>query len=152
MLTVFSSIVAVAGTLLGSCLTYLFQRRAAQRASDETRSEQRRQGLAEAELCRAEFDRGKRRIDNASDASREEARQVTYRLRAETLSAYYLLRLLADLDAERRIINAAEAVLKASRSISVGTTSAAETQRGSQHATESIEEFVDVANRRLHGH
>ncbi|HZE16029.1 MAG TPA: hypothetical protein VE197_10145, partial [Mycobacterium sp.] len=43
-----ASIVAVAGTLLGSCLTYLFQRRTTERTALETRRERRRQEFAEA--------------------------------------------------------------------------------------------------------
>jgi hypothetical protein len=69
MQQVLTSVVAVVGTLLGSYLTYLFQRRMAERTGLQSRRERRRQEFAEAvavyastatALRRAEFDRGKK--------------------------------------------------------------------------------------------
>jgi hypothetical protein len=128
MQSVLTSVVAVVGTLLGSYLTYLFQRRVAERTGLESRRERRRQEFAEAvaayastatALRRAELDRGKKRIGNATPAAREEARQETYRLRAETRSAYYLVRLLADPDADRELVRGAENVIELSRLITI---------------------------------
>jgi hypothetical protein len=158
MQPVWTSAIGLVGALLGSYLTYLFQSRTAQRTSLESRRERRRQEFAEAvatyastatALRHAEFDRGKKRIQNATPAARDEARQETYRLRAETRSAYYLVRLLADPDADRDLVRCAENVIKLSRLIIADTTTEQEMHERSRAANEALEMVVDAANRRL---
>ncbi|WP_273732879.1 hypothetical protein [Mycolicibacterium septicum] len=158
MTTVWASVVAVAGTLLGACLTYVFQLRSAERTIQSNRAEQRRKELAAAaaayaaaasELCRAEYDRGIKRINNVQDESRGEARQLTYRLRTQTRSAYYLVRLLADPVTDHDVINAAQAVMDKAKMISVNTFNATDMQQRDADAANAIETFVDIVNRRL---
>ena len=159
MQLVLASIVAVAGTLLGSCLTYLFQRRTTERTTLEARRERRRQEFAEAvadyaskatALRRAEFNRGKKRISHAAPEAREEARQESYRLRAETISAYYLVRLYADPDADQDLVRDAEDVIELSGHISADPET--ENEMDGQlyrAATNALEKVVDAASGRL---
>ena len=158
MQPVLASIVAVAGTLLGSCLTYLFQRRTIERTTLEARRERRRQEFAEAvadyaskatALRRAEFNRGKKRISHAAPEAREEARQESYRLRAETISAYYLVRLYADADADQDLVRDAEDVIELSGHISADPETENEMDELYRAATNALEKVVDAASGRL---
>ena len=162
MQPVLASIVAVAGTLLGSCLTYLFQRRTTERTTLEARRERRRQEFAEAvadyaskatALRRAEFNRGKKRISHAAPEAREEARQESYRLRAETISAYYLVRLYADPDADpdadQDLVRDAEDVIELSGHISADPETENEMDELYRAATNALEKVVDAASGRL---
>ena len=158
MQLVLASIVAVAGTLLGSCLTYLFQRRTTERTTLEARRERRRQEFAEAvadyaskatALRRAEFNRGKKRISHAAPEAREEARQESYRLRAETISAYYLVRLYADPDADQDLVRDAEDVIELSGHISADPETENEMDELYRAATNALEKVVDAASGRL---
>ena len=158
MQPVLASIVAVAGTLLGSCLTYLFQRRTTERTTLEAWRERRRQEFAEAvadyaskatALRRAEFNRGKKRISHAAPEAREEARQESYRLRAETISAYYLVRLYADPDADQDLVRDAEDVIELSGHISADPETENEMDELYRAATNALEKVVDAASGRL---
>jgi hypothetical protein len=72
-----TSSIAIAGTPLGAYVTYIFQRRNAQRASAESDTARRRQEFVEAmstyasavaALRRAEFDRCNNRLNNVPSA------------------------------------------------------------------------------------
>lgn len=153
-----TSMIAVVGTLLGASLTYLFQRRAQERANAETRSEKRREQFTGAvaafastttTLRRAEIDRGKKRLEGVPGSAREAARQETYRLRAEASSAYYLVRLLSDPDQDVDLVREAKTVIDLSRLITARPMSEAELQERSTAATAALETFIDAANHRL---
>jgi hypothetical protein len=124
----------------------------------ETRSEKRREEFANAvvayasaatALRRAEFDRAKKRLEQAVDPDREEARQETYRLRAEAQSAYYLVRLLANPDTDADLVREAGNVIELLRLITAGPTSLEQVRARSNDATEALDKVVDRANRRL---
>ena len=158
MSPVWASAIAVLGTLLGSGLTYVFQRLTLKRTVAETRSEKRREEFANAvvayasaatALRRAEFDRAKKRLERAVDPDREEARQETYRLRAEAQSAYYLVRLLANPDTDADLVREAENVIERLGLITSGPKSLEQVRARSKDATEALDKVVDRANRRL---
>jgi hypothetical protein len=116
MQPIWPSIVAVAGTLLGSFVTYLFQRQTAQRTNSEVRSESRRKEFADAvaafasqatTLRDAEFGRAKKRIDNPRAPRKEEALE-TYRQRTAAWSAYYTVQLYADPEEGKTLVDEAE--------------------------------------------
>jgi hypothetical protein len=153
-----ASAIAVLGTLLGSSPTYIFQRLTLKRTVAETRSEKRREEFVNAvvayasaatALRRAEYDRANKRLERATDPEREEARQETYRLRAETQSAYYRVRLLANPDTDTDLVREAEDVIERLRLITAGSTSMEQVRARSDNATEALDKVVDRANRRL---
>jgi len=125
MQPIWPSIVAVAGTLLGSFVTYLFQRQTAQRTNSEVRSESRRKEFADAvaafasqatTLRDAEFGRAKKRIDNPRAPRKEEALE-TYRQRTAAWSAYYTVQLYADPEEGKTLVDEAKSnqAVKANR-------------------------------------
>ncbi|MFG1646238.1 hypothetical protein ACGFMK_38670 [Amycolatopsis sp. NPDC049252] len=158
MSSIWTAVVAVAGTLLGSGLTYLFQRLTLRRTAAEARSEKRREEFTNAvaayasvaaTLRRAEFDRAKKRLEGVKGESREAVRQETYHLRAEAQSAYYLVRLLADPDVDGDLVRDAEEVISRSRSITADSNMMSEAVERSDEAAEALRTFIDRANRRL---
>jgi galactokinase len=155
---VWTSAIAVLGTLLGSSLTFFFQRLTLKRTVAENRSEKRREEFAAAvaafasvatDLRRAEFDRAKKRLERIDGPDREEARQETYRLRAEAQSAYYLIRLLSNPDTDADLVREAEDVIKRSRRITSEPHSLEETRRRSDEALDALGKVIDRANQRL---
>ncbi len=146
------------GTLLGSFLTYSFQRMTLRRTLTENRNEKRREEFANAvatyasaatALRRAEYNRAKKRIERVADSEREEARQETYRLRAETQSAYYLVRLLANPDTDNNLLREAENVIERSRRITAGPKTIKDLDKRRDEATTALDRVVDMANGRL---
>lgn len=158
MSSIWTAVVAVAGTLFGSSLTYLFQRSTLRRTAAESRSEKRREEFTNAvaayasvaaTLRRAEFDRAMKRLEGVKGDEREAVRQETYRLRAEAQSAYYLVRLLADPDIDGELVRDAEDVITRSQSITAESNMVSEARERSDEATEALRKFIDKANRRL---
>lgn len=158
MQAVLISIVAVAGTLLGSYLTYRLQRRTAKQAGDDARWETRRLEVLEAVAGfaskasvqqRVEFNRAKGRISGIASAAREEARQEAYQSRAETYSAYYRLRLLVDPDLDRDLVDGAQNLIELLRQISALPESENELHKYSHAATKALDKVVECANLRL---
>jgi hypothetical protein len=156
--SIWTAIVAVAGTLLGSGLTYLFQRLTLRRTAAEARSEKRREEFTNAvaayasvaaRLRRAEFDRAMKRLEGVKSEEREAVRQETYHLRAEAQSAYYLVRLLADPDIDGELVRDADDVISRSQSITAESNMLSEVRARSDEAAEALREFIDKANRRL---
>jgi hypothetical protein len=153
-----TSAIAVLGTLLGGIVTYVLQRMTLERSLAETRREKRRQEFADAlaayasactSLRRAEFNRARMRLESPDNPKREEARQETYRLRAEARSAYYLVRLLADPDSDGDLIHDARDVIELARLITAGPTTLEEVHKRSEDATAALDKVIDRANRRL---
>lgn len=158
MSSIWTAVVAVAGTLLGSGLTYLFQRLTLRRTTADARREKRREEFTNAvaayasvaaTLRRAEFDRAKKRLERVEGEEREAVRQETYRLRTETQSAYYLVRLLASPDLDGDLVREAEDVIERSRLITAGPRSLDQVRQRSDEAAEALHKFIDKANRRL---
>lgn len=159
MQVILTSIVAVAGTLLGSCLTYFLQRQIGEETSVREPREERRRELLEAvdgyslavtRLRRAEHDRAKKRLNKAAADVREDARQETYRLRSDAWSAYYRLRLRADphvLDDE--FLSEAEGIIELTRQITAHTATEAEMAERSSLANKALKAFVDLAGQRI---
>jgi hypothetical protein len=100
-------------------------------------------------LRAGEFARGKKRISHAAPEAREEARQESYRLRAETISAYYLVRLYADPDADQDLVRDAEDVIELSGHISADPETENEMDELYRAATNALEKVVDAASGRL---
>ncbi|MBW0018864.1 MAG: hypothetical protein JO236_15140 [Mycobacterium sp.] len=150
-----ASIVAVLGTCLGSYLAYLFTRRTAERTTIENRREKRRQEFAEAVadfaskaalLRRAEFNRGKKRINNEA---REEARDEVQRLRADTRAAYYVMRLYADPVTDQDFCRQAKDVMTLSRRISACPDTEDDMRDLERAAEAAVEQLIDAASTRL---
>jgi hypothetical protein len=153
----FTSVIAVAGTLLGACFTYFFQSQTAKQSSSQAKLARLRRELAEAitafassatVLRRAEYDRAKKRIKTPL-ADREEESQETYRLRADAWSAYYLYILFADPQADRDLLQEAKYIIELLRQIVAAPNTAEELQERDRDATEALEKFMKAANRRL---
>ena len=147
MQAIFASIVAVVGTLLGSLLTYVLQRKTTEESSRNARRERRRKELegaidgfssAASALRRAEYDRGKKRIAGDAPVVREEARQEMYRRRTETWTAYYRLRLRADPHMDEDLLRDAELVIKLLRRITAYTDVKSEMEQRSKEAEQAI--------------
>ncbi|WP_131814271.1 hypothetical protein [Mycolicibacterium fortuitum] len=160
MQQVLTSTVAVLGTLLGAYMTYVFQRRNAQRISAESDMVRRRQEFVEAmtayaaaaaALRRAEFDRCNKRLKKAPSADYERARQETYRLRSEARSAYYRLWLIADPVRDVDLVQHADDAIEATQRISSASNSELEMHRYGDAAAKALANVVNEANRRLHG-
>lgn len=158
MQAILTSIVAVAGTLLGACLTYFLQRQIAREISLGERREQRRQDLLKAidvyqsavnKLRRSEHDRAKKRLTNAAPELREAARQDTYRLRSDAQSAYYRLRLRADPVADDDLLREAERIIELTRDIAAYTATETEMEERSAEARDELAAFVTAARQRF---
>jgi hypothetical protein len=129
-----------------------------QESRAEARSDKRRQELADAIaeyassttlLRRAEFDRGKKRINQAPEKEHKLAQQETYRLRAETNSKLYKVSLLSDQQTDRDLVNDAKAVIELCRRISAGPSTEAELHERNRTATEALEKLIEYASRRV---
>ncbi|HEX4248256.1 MAG TPA: hypothetical protein VH008_10345 [Pseudonocardia sp.] len=160
MSSVLASVVAVVGTLLGVYLTSMAQRKTLEKNLTEARTEKRRQEFADAlaayasactVLRRAEFQRARARLESADEHEQMQAKQETYRLRAEAWSAYYLVRLLAAPASDGELIRDAKAVIEHSRSITAKPTTMREVHQYNDAATEALDKVIEKANQRLQG-
>ncbi|MBB0242987.1 hypothetical protein FNQ90_02405 [Streptomyces alkaliphilus] len=151
MEAIWTSVVAVAGTLLGVMITHHFQRRAAVRGEEFTRSEALRReridcysafaGAAE-EYRRGQADRwyGKRRDPEGPEYTA--ARDRAHHLRTAARQALYRVKLLTT-DAE--VLLAADRAYVNTREISTAGEED-EHRRRDQEAREAIEAFVTRAS------
>ncbi|WP_025239480.1 hypothetical protein [Mycobacteroides abscessus] len=155
---VWSSVVAVVGTLLGVFLTSWFQQRAAKQASNVTRLEHRRKEFADAaaafaavagELGRIEFNRARTRLEHPGTPAHQRARQETYRTRAEIRNARHLLRLLDDPDRSDGVVESADKVIELLQRISSTPVTVAEIHDREQEAAAALEAFLQCAAQRL---
>ncbi|SOD63034.1 hypothetical protein SAMN06297387_108197 [Streptomyces zhaozhouensis] len=105
MEAVATGLIAVLGTLLGSSVTYLFQRRAALRAERFTRGERLREeridaycayGGALANYRRGQLDQWFARHEGRGGEEAQELRRETQRLRTAAMEAMFRAELLTD--------------------------------------------------------
>lgn len=157
MQVILPSIVAVLGTLLGAVVAGLLQQRTSARANRSATSEKRRDEFASAvstfasavmSLRRAEHNRAKARLTYSPGEARELERQETYGRRTEAHSAYYKLKLFADPDNDRQMIEDAEAAIELVRSPE-DAASLRELEEASHHTRRAVDKVVDAANVRL---
>ncbi|WP_157932139.1 hypothetical protein [Mycobacteroides abscessus] len=158
MQPVWSSVVAVVGTLCGVALTYWFAQRTAKKANRVASLEQRRKEFADAaaafaatagELSRIEFNRARTRLEHPGTPAHQQARQETYRMRAEIRNARHLLRLLQAPAGDRDVIDSADKVIALLQRISSTPVSVADIHDREQEATAALEVFLHNAARRL---
>jgi hypothetical protein len=100
-----TSLIAVAGTLLGVCVSYLFQRQAASRTERFAREEALRQeritvyssyAAAIVSYRSGQLDRWHRRDEDPDGEAHRVARMESYRLRGVALQQLFRVHLLAD--------------------------------------------------------
>ncbi|MFD0857059.1 hypothetical protein ACFQ07_32925 [Actinomadura adrarensis] len=143
--------VAVTGTLLGALLTFLFQRRNADRTERLTRERERREERLAAfgafagavvDFRRAEYDRVHRRLDEPDSAAHDEARTESYRVRAVAHQEFFRVRLLCG-DAE--LAQLAARALELTESIHDAETKEQVGESG-ERAKQALDEFIDAAS------
>jgi hypothetical protein len=158
MQAIWTSLVGVAGVLLGSWLTFVLQRQTAEGISSRERWEQRRQESLDAvgayssavnQLRRAEHDRAKKRLTKASPEDREDARQETYRLRSDASSAYYRLWLRSDPSVDDDFLLKAENIIEMTKGITAYTETEAEMEELSSKAKNELNAFVKAARKKI---
>ncbi|MFF3906180.1 hypothetical protein ACFYZJ_09225 [Streptomyces sp. NPDC001848] len=151
MEAIWTSVVAVAGTLLGSVITHVFQRLAARRTEQFTRSEALRQeriatysGFAAAveDYRRGQADRWYRKREDPDGEAFRAARDQAHRLRTAARQALYRVKLLTD---ERAVVLAAEHAYHCTRELSNARDRGDRDARDTQ-AKQAIEEFVSRAS------
>nr|WP_206442743.1 hypothetical protein [Streptomyces boncukensis] len=146
-----TSVVAVAGTLLGSVVTHVFQRSAARRSERFARSEALRQErIATYSACAAaleEYRRGQterwyRKREDADGAAFHAARDEAHRLRTAARQVLYRVTLLTD---DRTVTLAAERAYDRIRDLSTPEDPALWRARDTE-AKQAIEAFVSCAS------
>ncbi|MDT0309950.1 hypothetical protein RM780_23780 [Streptomyces sp. DSM 44917] len=154
MEAIWTSAVAVAGTLLGAVITHLFQRRSARESESFLRSEALRQeriaafstfaGAAE-DYRRGEGDRWFRRREDRHGPEYFAARVEAHRLRAVARQALYRVKLLTS---DGEVIAAAEEALERARDITRAAEEAA-WRVANDRAKAAIDAFVAAAAPRV---
>ncbi|WP_374023215.1 hypothetical protein [Mycobacterium sp. HNNTM2301] len=128
-----------------------------QRWERETQSRRRRE-FAEAiadyasavtSLRRAEFNRGRQRIDQLPETKHELAKQETYQLRVEAESKRFMVVLLADRENDQDLLTAARDVIEKCHQISAVSESMADLQSHDLAAKEALDELIEEASRRV---
>ncbi|MFD6293163.1 hypothetical protein [Streptomyces sp. NPDC060205] len=116
-----TSLVAVAGTLLGSFITFLFQRRTADRTEAFTWRRLTREerltayaGFAEAVVAyrRSQYDPFHRRMEGGASPALADAQTEAYRCRMVAQQALFRVQLVTD---DSRLVQLAEEALEATR-------------------------------------
>jgi hypothetical protein len=157
MEAILPGIFGLAGTLLGAGLSYVLQRRTAKETRRSERQERRNREFLNAvgayssavsQLRRAEHDRAKKRLTNAPEEEREDARQETYRLRSDASSAYYRLRLWADPRFDDDFLEEGERIVEITKNITTYTETEAEMEELSSTAKNALEAFVRKARQK----
>jgi hypothetical protein len=148
---IWSTLIAVAGTLLGSASTYLFQRASANRADQATRIEQRRQerlamyaefvGAATA-LRASAYDRWHRHQEDPDGPSYLAARDDYYQSYERARSAYTKLRLLTS---SQQLVERADATIEQATQIKDADTEADRAARGGE-AKRALDAFLNAAS------
>lgn len=102
-------------------------------------------------LRRAEFNRGRQRIDQLPEATHQLAKQETYQLRAEAESRRFMVVLLADQKNDQDLITQAREVIEKCHQISAVSASMADLQRHDLAAKEALDKLIEQASRRVQG-
>lgn len=151
MTSVFTSLIAVLGTLLGAIVTYSFQQRTTQRAERFARHERLRQermsaysGFAEAamEYRHEELTRWLHSHGELTDLAQEKTWREQGRARATTWQARYRVQLLAD---DPRLAQLADEVIDAVADIHQAKDSTDLQEHGTR-TQQGIEKFIDTAS------
>ncbi|WP_128817559.1 hypothetical protein [Streptomyces sp. S063] len=147
MVAIWTSVVAVGGTLLGAAVTHLFQRLTAARTERFSRSEALRQertatysafAAAAEEYRHGQAGRWYRMARGRAAEEFTEARDEAHRLRTATRQVLYRVKLLTD---DPEVVGAAEEAYRRTRDVSTAQDQA-EHDALDAAARESIEAFV----------
>ncbi|HEX5566529.1 MAG TPA: hypothetical protein VFY14_06285 [Streptomyces sp.] len=151
METIWTSVVAVTGTLLGSVVTHVFQRLASRRSELFARSEALRQertatysafATAVEDYRHGQASRWYLKQEAPGGEAFIRARDEAHRLRTSARQALYRVKLLTD---DREVILAAERAYHCTREVSNAQDQADQDRRNAQ-ARETIEAFVTFAS------
>ena len=149
-----TAVIAVAGTLLGSAVTYLFQQRVAQRSEAFSQSERLRQerlaaysAFAEAIMMyrQSQYKRGEQRLQDPAGASYPAAKAESFRLRALAWNALYRLHLLAH---DPALIRSAENIMEHAADLHRAESTEALKERGTQ-VRQLLESFMATASAQI---
>ncbi|MFD5203915.1 hypothetical protein ACFWM7_28090 [Streptomyces sp. NPDC058375] len=151
MVAIWTSVVAVGGTLLGAVVTHLFQRLAASRTERFARSEALRQertatysafASAAEEYRHGQAGRWYRMREGHAAEAFVEARDEAHRLRTATRQVLYRVKLLTD---DQEVIRAAEQAYRCTRDVSTAQDQAGHDALDAG-AREAIEAFITRAS------
>jgi hypothetical protein len=151
------SLIAVAGTLLGATLAYVFQSRLIASQRKESRRDRRREeyidaaadlAAAVATLIPAEFARAKLRFAGVQDERREKARQKVYDERSSARSAGFRLQLVGNPALDETLVIATEELINLCRSISAGSTTPADAEKRMRSANAALDSLIRGAHQR----
>ncbi|MFI5755047.1 hypothetical protein [Streptomyces sp. NPDC051569] len=151
MEALWTSVVAVGGTLLGAVVTHLFQRLASRRGELFARSEALRQeriatysafAAALEEYRRGQTERWYRKQQDPVGEAFVAVRDEAHRLRTAARQVLYRVTLLTD---DREVILAAERAYQCTRDVSTAQ-DRAEHDAGDARARQAIEAFISRAS------
>ncbi|MGW2286890.1 hypothetical protein [Streptomyces phaeochromogenes] len=143
---------AVMGTLLGSALTHLFQRRAARDGAREAHQQLLRAermtaystfAAAAVAASRAQLDRWHRPRENPGDPENDKVRLTAYERRSEARQAFFRVQLIAS---NPEVVSLARSALESSRPIARASDEE-ESRRLTDECRAAIEAFVIRAAR-----
>ena len=149
-----SAVVAVAGTLLGSTATYLFQRNTTDRQERIARAERYRYerlavytefAAAVTDLRRAAYDRWHRHQEEPQGSASTAARDEYYRLYTEARNAQIKLNLLTD---DQKLVQLAQQAVERATEIKDANAEPERAERG-DIAKQALDAFVTTASTRL---
>lgn len=146
-----SALIAVLGTLLGSTVAYLFQRKSAERTESFTHRQQLRAermavysdfARAVTEYRRSQYDRWHRKNEDPDSTAASEARLESYRLKGVAQHELFRVRLIASsttvVEAARNAFEAASRLHNASNKT--------ELRGNGNEAKEILERFISLAS------
>jgi hypothetical protein len=151
---VLTGLFAVVGTLVGSVVTYLLQRRNAEhseRSAREQRLWQERlqaySAFAEAaiEYRRTQYDRWHRQDEDQSSPAYIEARTESYRSKTVARQAMFRVKLLSN---DRGLIAQAGEIMKITEDLHHASDSKELTARG-DHAQQIVDSFISIASEQV---
>jgi hypothetical protein len=150
---VLTGLFAVVGTLVGSVVTYLLQRRNAEHAERSAREQrlwqerlQAYSAFAEAaiEFRRSQYDRWHRHDEDPSSSAYVEARTESYRLKAVARQAMFRVKLLSG----DVLIAQADEIMKITEDLHHASDSRELTARGDQ-AQQIVDMFISAASAKV---
>lgn len=146
-----STLIAVLGTLLGSAVAYLFQRKSADRTESFAHRQQLRSERmavysdfagAVTEYRRGQYDRWHRRNEDPGGAAAGEARKESYRLKGVAQHELFRVRLIASSPA---LVEAARNAFEAAARLSDASTKHELRDHGDD-AKEALQHFIGLAS------